>query len=967
MQTTTFDLRRSQTIDTLSVRMDEFVHGDTGARHYHLACDDPNNAFMVVFPTLPEDSTGVAHILEHTTLCGSRTYPVRDPFFMMLRRSLNTFMNAFTSTDNTAYPFATRSRTDFDNLLAVYLDAVFFPNLHPLDFAQEGYRVELKDRENPDAGLAFKGVVFNEMKGAMSSPIAQVWQHLHAALFPDTTYRFNSGGDPIAIPDLTHAGLRAFHAKHYHPSRAVFMTYGSFPASEHQEKFSRLVLTQPSGRLDPIVPTTQTALGEAVHVEHVFAVDAAEELQRNTHMVWAWVLGESAVPRHMLDAHLLAGILLEHSASPLRHLLETTPYAEAPSELCGIDDSARQIVFCCGVEGSDPQHAEALERAIMELLAKVARDGVAQDTLDAVLDKMEMAQRDISGDGFPYGLQLMMRIASGALYNRDPFALLDIDHLLTELREAAREPGYVPGLLGKFLLENTHRCRVSMAPDLEKRQRDHAVEQARLDALARSYTAADFERIRESTAALEQRQAVEDDAGVLPRVTLADVPPFVAVEHPTIVDCGLPVHPYPRGTNGIVHAQLSYDLPPLTEEVLGSLTLFSQYLLEVGNGGESYLDVQTRRARLGHFAAHTTVRSRVNDLDRACGYLVISAKGLRRRMNVIVDELFDVLGGACFDDQARLRDLLAQSRAEAEVSITDRGHHLAIHGAARGLSRSAWLNDQWGGPSAIINLKRLEETAKTDTDTLPRFAATLAELREHLATGATRLLMVGEDEVLHQACAHISGHRPSTSRENGADLALPQAGDHKDTAWLTTTEVNFNAMAYPAVADAHPDAPALHVLGRYLTEGYLHPEIRERGGAYGAGVSYDGDAGCLSFYSYRDPRLAETLAVFGGALEWFKNHLDAQRLEEAILGVIRSVDRSRSPAGEVIHAFHSERQGRTNDFRRRFRAAVVAMDLDTLHDVAERYLASRKIGVGVVTSSSRSEEIERLGLIPVAL
>ena len=235
-----FEAVRSEFIPTLNLTLQEFRHIKTGARHLHLAADQDENAFLVAFLTVPQDSTGVAHILEHTALCGSERFPVRDPFFMMLRRSLNTFMNAFTSSDWTAYPFASQNKKDFNNLLEVYLDAAFFPSLDRLDFAQEGHRLAPVDLANPEGEWAIKGVVFNEMKGAMSSPTSALWQELQTALFPTTTYHHNSGGDPAEIPNLTWAQLKAFHATHYHPSNAIFMTFGNIPAAEHQATMERL-------------------------------------------------------------------------------------------------------------------------------------------------------------------------------------------------------------------------------------------------------------------------------------------------------------------------------------------------------------------------------------------------------------------------------------------------------------------------------------------------------------------------------------------------------------------------------------------------------------------------------------------------------------------------------------------------------------------------------------------------------
>ena len=239
-----FETIRNHDIPSLNIQLQEYRHRVTGARHTHLASNDSNNVFLVAFLTVPQDSTGVAHILEHTALCGSQRYPVRDPFFMMIRRSLNTFMNAFTSSDWTAYPFASQNRKDFNNLLDVYLDAAFFPRLEALDFAQEGHRLELADPDDPQSPLLFKGVVFNEMKGAMSSPVSRLAQELQTQLFPTNTYHYNSGGEPVDIPNLTHEQLKAFHSRHYHPSNAVFMTYGDIPAAEHQNHFDDRVLSQ---------------------------------------------------------------------------------------------------------------------------------------------------------------------------------------------------------------------------------------------------------------------------------------------------------------------------------------------------------------------------------------------------------------------------------------------------------------------------------------------------------------------------------------------------------------------------------------------------------------------------------------------------------------------------------------------------------------------------------------------------
>ncbi|MBT8148326.1 MAG: insulinase family protein, partial [Gammaproteobacteria bacterium] len=327
----TFTLRATKRIESLDIEYQEYQHQHTGAQHIHLAADNNENVFLVALRTVPTDSTGVAHILEHTSLCGSEKYPVRDPFFMMIRRSLNTFMNAFTSSDWTAYPFASQSRKDFDNLLQVYLDAVFFARLDPLDFAQEGHRVEFENPADSSSPLVYKGVVFNEMKGAMSSISSQLWQAVGEALFPDTTYRFNSGGDPAVIPDLSYAQLIAFYKKHYHPDNAVFMTYGNIAASEHQQKIEQLALSRFKHQNKTIAVELQSPLPQPRRDTKPYPLAEDEAAESNCHRVMAWVLDDIRDPMSVMSAHLLSSILLEDSASLLQQALETSPLGRAPS------------------------------------------------------------------------------------------------------------------------------------------------------------------------------------------------------------------------------------------------------------------------------------------------------------------------------------------------------------------------------------------------------------------------------------------------------------------------------------------------------------------------------------------------------------------------------------------------------------------------------------------------------------
>lgn len=932
---------RSHRVPALRLEFQEYRHAATGARHLHLAADDPHNAFMVAFLTVPQDSTGVAHILEHTALCGSRRYPVRDPFFMMIRRSLNTFMNAFTSSDWTAYPFASQNKKDFNNLLDVYLDATFFPLLDERDFAQEGHRLELAAPDDPNSELTFKGVVFNEMKGALSSPVQRLGLALQSRLFPTTTYHHNSGGDPEAIPDLTYAQLKSFHARHYHPSNAIFLTYGDIPAAEHQERFESGALGQfQQLRLDLAIPDERRHAAPITDLIH-YPLDGVEDLADQTHIVLGWLLGPITDPLATLRARLLSDALLDNSSSPLRHALETSELGAAPSPLCGFDTSTREATFVCGLEGSNPEHAEAVEALVFDVLRRVAAEGVPQEAVDSALHQLELSEREITGDGFPYGLRLLMEALTPAIHGGDPITALDSDPLLEQLRAESRAADFISRLARQLLLDNPHRVRLTMAPDPEMSAKQAATEQQKLAAIRAKLAEADQARLIEQAKVLAERQQRQDDPELLPRVGLEDVPPDLKIAEGVARPVGaLPAHWYAQGTNGMVYLQAVLDLPALDADELDLLPLFCACLTEVGSAGRDYRTTQARQAAMtGGINARANVRGGVDDLARVKGVLVLAGKALARNQDALSELLWETLTGARFDELPRLRELVAQMRAQREEAVTDHGHMLALAAASAGLSPVAALNHRWDGLHGLQALKALDDTLD-DADALHAFAERLEQLRDRLRDLPRQLLVVSEaerqDEIAGALAAHWRNGSGSTTEPFA--LAAPAAQPPRQ-GFRVNTQVNFCAKAYPTVAPGHPDAPALQVLGDFLRNGYLHRAIREQGGAYGGGAGYHPDSGAFRFHSYRDPRLADTLADFDRSLGWLQTHdHPARTLEEAILGVIAAIDKPGSPAGEAVTAFFGTLFGRTPEQRRAFRQRVLQVTLDDLKRVAATYL-----------------------------
>ncbi|WP_303903640.1 insulinase family protein [Thiohalomonas denitrificans] len=961
-----FEWIRNTPVVSMNVEVQEYRHKATGAPHYHIAANDDQNTFLVAFRTVPRDSSGVAHILEHTALCGSRRYPVRDPFFMMTRRSLNTFMNAFTASDWTAYPFASRNRKDYDNLLSVYLDAAFHPTLDPLDFAQEGHRVEFAEPDNAESELVFKGVVFNEMKGAMSSPVSTLYQTLTEHLFPTITYHYNSGGDPAHIPDLTHEQLKAFHARHYHPSNAIFLTYGEIPAHELQARFQEQALAEFEPLEYEIRVPDEKRYDAPVAASGHYALDGETDTHDRTHIVIGWLLGRSADPKEVLKAHLLAGVLLDNGASPLRKALETTELGSAPSPLCGLQDSPREMIFSAGVEGSNPEHAEAVEQLVLDTLKDVAEKGVDPAMVEAVLHQIELQQREISGDGFPYGLQLIVHALTPAIHGGDPAEALNIDDVLLELREAIQDPEFIRSLAREQLIDNRHRVRLVMEPDPELSNKRAQAEAARLAEIKARMSEREKREVIELAEALNRRQSQQDDPDGLPKVGLEDIPADLPIpEGETGAIEGVPATWFARGTNGLFYQEVVVELPELDRELSDLLPLFCDALAEVGSGGRDYLETQALQAAVtGGIGARATVRGAVDNLNATRGVFVVGGKSLTRNHDHLAGLLQETFRSARFDELSRLRELVAQERLHQEQSVTGSGHALAMVAASSRLSPAAALAHNWNGLAGIKRLKALDDSLD-DRAALEGYAKRLSQLRDTLVQAPREFLLIGEGDTRQAIETAVGQHWGGLPASGGNTPFTPPSSPAAPLAhaWTTSTQVNFCARAYPTVAPEHPDAAALLVLAGFLRNNFLHRAIREQGGAYGGGASFDPDAGAFRFFSYRDPRLAETLNDFDRCIDWMVSETHDWRLiEEAILGVISGIDKPGSPAGEAKKAFHAALHGRTPEQRRRVRARVLEVREADLKRVAETYLKPEQANTAVITSSSILAKEPDLGL-----
>ena len=949
-----FNLEDQKYIKLLDLNAQIYTESKFNCKHIHLDSKSDEKVFMVAFRTIPEDSTGVAHILEHTALCGSKKYPVRDPFFMMIRRSLNTFMNAFTSSDWTAYPFATQNDKDFNNLLSVYLDSSFFPNLDELDFLQEGHRLEFSESNNLDSDLEIKGVVFNEMKGAMSSISSQLWHGLSRHLYNSTTYKHNSGGDPENIIDLTHDYLVDFHKKHYHPSNATFFTFGNVNPTEIQDFINKNVLEnfEPSDEI--IGVKNEDRISEPKTITEYY--NPMPEDEDNHHVVLSWLLGESHNPVELLESYLVSNILLDNSASPLRKTLENTKLGKSLSPLTGLEADHKELVFAAGLEGVGSNKQIEVEKLILDCLKDVVSKGISEEFVQSSLHQLEIKQREITGSGMPYGLQIMLSCLPACIHNDDPLKVLDLDSSFDVIKENLKKERYIEKLIEDKIINNQHRINYCLAPDINFNSKKEKKIQEKISEKSKNLSANDKKRIIELAKNLKARQEKSDNPEILPKVTKEDIPKSREYAKSQSFEDDNKNFYYKVGTNGITYHSIILPCDPLTQDEFKIASLFTNTLTDVGIGDKSYEDIQKiQSAVTGGISASFTLIPNENQSAHSLG-LKITSKSLEENENKMQDLMIDTAKNSNFSDKNRIKDMLNFISSDNEKSLIQNGHVLSMSNAAAQINNISSTNDFASGLNFITNTNSLSKNIEKDSN-LDQYIEILNSIKNKICP-IPSYSFTASSLNLDQSQINFS----FDNQDNGFNVQNYFDIQQESIGWITGAQVTYCAEAFPTVDFFHDDAPVLSVLGAVLRNGYLHSAIREKGGAYGSGAMQDSNNRVFKFFSYRDPRCSETFEEFKKSREWSLKNISQEQLDEGILGIISSIDKPLSPFGEAMSDFSMNLDKKDLEARLRIRSLVKNCTLDDLINVSQKYLFNESKR-SIIAGENYVDEMKKMNFV----
>lgn len=841
-----------------------FEHEASGARVLHLACDDAENAFLICFPTPPPDDTGLPHILEHMVLAGSRKFPLKEPFFEMVRMSMATFINAMTGYDCTFYPVCSNVRQDLFNLADVYFDAVFHPLLSEAIFRREAHHLAPADPADPLGALRLNGIVYSEMKGVFSDPEAILARHAVRALLPDTCYGRESGGSPDAIPDLTHRRLLDFHGAFYHPSNAFFCLYGDIPSTDYLDFLAPRLA--PFRRARPVPPPgRQPRWDKPRLLEDVYPVGADEPCEGKTYLLTSWLAGDACDPLDVARLRVLSLLLLGHEAAPLRRALVDSRLG-ANLVMAGDAAAGPEALFHVGIEGSEPGRLDAFREVVRATLSDLAATPFDAGQLQAAFQQAVYECVEIL-PMFP--LRTVLRVAEAWTAGLDPLTFVETARHYDAVREECRaRPALFSELIRERLLDNPHRLDIVLRPDAECAEQREAAVAARLARRRAALSAAELRAIADAAAELERANAAPNPPEAvarLPQLKVTDLPSEPRALPTTVekLPGGADLLVNDMITNGVVYLCLQFDLSGLPPPLWELLPRHVEAIGKFGAAGQDYAAVARRAgAFTGGIAASLSFQTRVDDPARLLPALRISLKTLSGQLDPALDLLRDLLFGLDPRDRERMRDVLAQARAENRAAaIQDGAGTVRIH-AARGLSAVAHLDHRVSGlPQLELTERWLEDFELGNEEVASAIEAIRDFLLNRRRVTASLTAPPADRDAVRRRLAEWLGQMRDEPVATAADGFTPATAPRIE-GLAAALDVAHCAMALPAPHMSHPDEPLLAVGAHLVAMDHLLPEIRLKGNAYGAGFVHQPLAGLFQLTSFRDPRLAETIEVF---------------------------------------------------------------------------------------------------------
>ncbi|XP_022167933.1 presequence protease, mitochondrial [Myzus persicae] len=922
-------------------------HQKSGADYLHIDRNDTNNVFSVAFRTTPKQSNGLPHILEHTTLCGSRKFPCRDPFFKMLNRSMANFMNAMTAPDYTFYPFCTENQSDYYNLMSVYLDAVFNPMLRESDFRQEGWRLEHKDVDDKSSPIEIKGVVYNEMKGVYSDNQQIYNEHFLNYILPSNTYGINSGGDPNVIPSLTHSDLVAFHHRYYHPSNSRFYSYGNFNLENHLRFLNDTFLKDCSADLtirdETKVPNekrwaTSKRAQVACREDPMVPKDKQSSLSIGT--LWSDITNT----QETFELAILSRLLLNGPNAKFYKALIEPNIGTDFSAATGFTDQTRDSFFAVGLQGLNISDFERVESIYEDTVKSVIKEGFDNREIDNILHSVELSMRHQTSN---FGLQLLY--GTLPIWNHDGNILdsMCVSEKIDEFKKKlSNQPNYLQSLVDKYLLNNNHKLIMTMSPENNFEELRKEKEEKLLKEKLAPLSDTDKENIYQQGLELRKQQDAIQDVTCLPSLRINDLKKTTDPV-PLIMENinNTPVFIFPQPTNQVTYFRSLINTSHLPDDLKTLIPLFCNVVTRMGTKSMDFRQFdQLVRKSTGGLQVSQSIIDSPRNLFNMKESVILNSHCLDKN----VDEMFDLwkqlFTQVTFEDENRFKTLIQEEARSLANSISGSGHMYAMLCATAGINPIDAQRETYGGLQYISTMKKIAQI-----DDFKPILKKLEKISEQILNKNTMkcsLTIVDNNSTavkgLESFLNTITGNWNQSNEYNKIDK---QDNNVKCFHHVLPFSVNYCAKALPGVHYAHKDFAPLKVLCKYMSSKYLLPTVREKNGAYGSGASLS-TSGSIQMFSYRDPKPIETFEAFDGACNWVnKKKITVEELNEAKLAIFQGIDHPVAPMSKGNALFFNDMD---QQIRQEHRNQIMNVKIDDLLNVANLYFSNTNFAKALI-------------------
>ena len=940
-----YELVEQHTLSDLNSEGMVFRHKKSGARIAVISNDDDNKVFFIGFRTPAEDSTGVPHIIEHTVLCGSKNYPVKDPFIELAKGSLNTFLNAMTFPDKTIYPVASCNDKDFQNLMSVYMDAVFYPNIYKYEeiFKQEGWHYELEDIDSP---IMINGVVYNEMKGAFSSADDVLSRQILNSLFPDTCYANESGGDPECIPELTYEAYLDFHRRYYHPSNSYIYLYGDMDVEEKLQWLDEAYLSHYEQIETNSEIGTQQAFDEPVEVYKKYSISSSEPEENNTYLSYNLVLGTTLDEKLYQAFDILDYALVGAPGAPIKKALTD---AGIGSEISGgYDSSIKQPTFSIIAKNANTSDKEQFLAIIREVLEKLVKDGLNKKSLLAGINSSEFRYREADYGSSPKGLLYGIQCLESWLYDDSKvFLHLEANAVYAYLREQV-ETNYFEELIQKYFLDNTHASVVIVEPERGLNAKMEAALEARLKDYKESLSAEEIDALIEATNHLEQYQeepSSKEDMEKIPMLTREDMKkeaqPFSNKERQV---AGTMVMHHDIFSNGIIYLALLFNMQDIPEEDIPYIGILKAMLGYVDTANYNYADFANEvNFHTGGVGSTMGLYPSIQDKDDIKVMFEVRTKALADKLVDARELLEEMMLTSNFTDEKRLREVLLELKSRLQMTLSGAGHSVASTRAMSYFSKTAVYRNSIELYRVVADLETNFEERKVE------LAKKLQALTEKIFTNDRLMVSVTcseEDYAIAEQEIAIIKEKLFADKGIGAEVEF--TFEQKNEGFMDASQVQYVARAGNYRKHGFDYHGALRILKVILGYDYLWNNVRVKGGAYGCmnGCMRNGD---MYFVSYRDPNLSKTNEVYDGIPAYIESfEADEHEMTKYIIGTISDMDTPMNPFAKGERSMTAYLQGLSFEKVQKEREQVIgAIDADIreLKELVASVLEERNICV----------------------